>query len=230
MRRLMIVLTVALAGGAYFSFAAATKKMSVKDYYYLLPADIFPFDASNIENRKKFLNKKTQLSEDFPLSVDKIIDDPKNGYLAIHYTSMCCAESISFAIWRTRDGQDLVGVSRDNSIDALPRFFLRVSDSWREVTGEVFADFKKAAFKPTAKWPEYCGKEGGGAAELMEFPKFMHCPMPRQGLDITCNFRFQCLTLGANSVSELETSFGAKDYYQKPSVKFKWKNQKFSPD
>lgn len=207
--------------------APGKKKLTIKDYYFQLPAEAFPFEGASAEARKQFL--KVGASPDdqrLIFQVDKVIDDPRNGYLEIQYTSHMGPETVSFAIWRSSAGNDIVGVSTDHGLGAQPKFYSLAGNVWTDATREVFSDFRKEVFKPKKNWPAECG-QGGGRAENYAFPVLMHCPLPRQGLDITCTFRFQCLTLGTASVSDLESKYKATDYYAKPTVKFQWKKDRF---
>jgi hypothetical protein len=207
--------------------AQPKKKMSVKDYYWLLPNDAFDIDLSTNDKRELFLTVGKSPTPESIDQVDKVIDDPKNGFLEVQFTDGMGPAKITFAVWRTKSGADIVGVNHHFGDSSVPKFYQFTGGNWREVTSEIFSDFKKTAFKPTAKWPAACGIEGGGEAETYEFPAQIQCDLPRKGLDITCKFAFRCETRGALSLSDLETKFKATNYYKKPKVKFVWRKDKF---
>lgn len=213
------------------SLVAAGKKTTVKEYFFLLPNEAMPFTFKSLEERKNFLvvpkaGDKSSLNQLY--TVTKVIDDPKNGYLEVQYSSDFGPASTSLAIWRTDAGDDVIGIvdQAEESTRAVPKFYSMVKGSWKDVTGEVFAAFQKNLFRPRDKWPERCAEIGEAAAEK-EFPDGMHCPLPQKGLDITCTYKFKCMIKTPVSVYAGDSVYSAKDYYANTKVKFRWSKNKF---
>lgn len=206
--------------------ATPKKKISIREYYLLLPTEALIPGMETPEARKKILARDTA-SLELMFEVKKVIDDPKNGYLAIEVGTDWGNNSLALAIWRGNGGEDIIGVSYG---EGSPKFYAMRSGTWHNISAEVFGDFKSALFKPRAKWPAHCGtEEGSSTPQDMEFPRDIYCPVPRKGLDITCTFAPVCRVHGSVSVFETDFKHKPTDYYAITKRRFVWQKGKFVP-
>lgn len=190
--------------------------MTVKEYFYLLPAEAMPSDLSEANARKAAMARKAGKDQ----TVGLITDDPKNGYLELGYKSNGQKTSYEFAIWRSTDGRDIIGINELYSgiggVTGKTRFYSRKGTEWQDVTAEVFGDFQPGAFAPIANAPQDCGPD----TPPIDTMQGLSCKLPQKGLNITCRFTLNC---------ETETKYSAKNFFKKPVVEFAWKGNKFKP-
>jgi hypothetical protein len=191
-----------------------TKKITIKEYFFLLPTEAMPADLSEAENRKAAITRKAGTDQ----TVGLITHDPKNGYLELGYKSNGQNASYEFAIWRTTDGVDLIGINELYSgiggVTGKTRFFSRKGSDWHDVTAEVFGDFQPKTFSPVVNAPQSCGND----APPIDIAQGFSCKLPQKGLNITCRFTLNC---------ETETKYSSKNFFRKPIVNFIWKKDKF---
>lgn len=194
----------------------AGKKITVKEYFYLLPAEAMPADLADADARKASMGRKAGTDQ----TVGLVTDDPKNGYLELGYKSNGQKASFEFAIWRSTDGLDIIGInelySGTGGVTSKTRFYARKGTGWQDVTAEVFADFQPGAFSPIVNAPQSCGED----APPIDIMQGFSCKLPQKGLNIICRFTLNC---------ETETKYTAKNFFKKPVVEFTWKGKKFLP-
>lgn len=221
MRKITLLM---LACFALTATGAKKPKTTIKEYFFLLPADALLMGMESVDVRKKVLARNTD-GLGLMFEVEEVIDDAANGYLAIKYSADPAPGTLALAVWRTDKGEDIIGVSNG---DGSPTFFTQQNGNWKNVTANVFGDFQKSLFKPKAKWPKLCGAEDTSSSpQQMEFPRGFDCPVPRKGLNITCVYSPKCMVHG--SVSVFETDFKKKptDYYAVTKKQFIWNKDRF---
>lgn len=191
-----------------------SRKTTIKEYYYLLPPDALPADLQDAESRRAALARKPNGDERPGL----IADDPRNGYLSLGYQSRSQNVLYELAVWRGADGVDIIGINElyawAGSLNGKTRFFAQRGGVWRNVTPEVFADFKPEAFLPTGRKPT--AAEGVPQINLAEG---FSCRLPRVGLAVVCRFTLN---------RETETAYSEKDFFRKPVVTFSWTGTRFA--
>ncbi|MBV6493735.1 MAG: hypothetical protein LDLANPLL_01758 [Turneriella sp.] len=218
------VILLVLASFVTIATDAKKPKTTIKEYFFLLPADALKMDMESIEVRKKVLARNTE-GLGLMFEVEEVIDDAKNGYLAIKYGADWGPGTLALAVWRTDKGEDIIGISNG---DGSPTFYTQQNGNWKNVTAEVFGDFQKTLFKPKAEWPAHCGAEDSSSSPAeMEFPHGFQCPVPRKGLNITCTYAPKCLVHGSSSVFETDFKRKPTDYYAVTKRQFTWKKNRF---
>lgn len=208
MFRSLLWISVALTFSAF-----AAPKLSIRDYFLLLPEEAMPEGMKTAVERKAQLTRENEVGR-----IQLKVDDPRNGYLAFVNEGNMQSGRFEFAIWRSDRGEDFIGVNTVftgiGGIEGTVRFYTMRGENWKDVTAEVFGAYQAKVFKPRAKPQARCAEEN----VVNPFPVGFSCELPQKGLTITCRFHAWCDTPSA---------FKETDIYAKPVVKFHWKQNRF---
>lgn len=196
------------------SVSHAAPKLTIRDYFLLLPETVMPDGIKSGADRKALLTGKSTQGD-----LRLVADDPANGYLSAGFEGRMQQGLFEFAIWRSARGEDIIGVNTLYTgigfTEGYLHFYALRGEDWKDVTQDVFADFRVATFKPKPNTTKKC--QGG---EAPGFPHGFHCKLPRKGLTITCKYEIIC---------DVPVDFTASDIYAKPVVNFHWQKNRFVP-
>ncbi|MBS0619601.1 MAG: hypothetical protein JSR44_15555 [Spirochaetes bacterium] len=194
------------------SVSHAAPKLSIRDYFLLLPEKVMPDGASSAADRKALLTGKNTQG-----NLRLVTDDPANGYLSVGFEGRMQQGLSEFAIWRSDKGEDIIGVNTIytgvGGTEGYLQFYALRNEEWQDVTKDVFADFCLTAFKPRKNAPGNCQ-----GIPMAKFPSGFSCKLPRKGLTIVCKYELFC---------ETPVPFKESDLYAKPVVNFHWQKNRF---
>lgn len=210
-RIILFLLVVSLA-------YAVGSKSTISSYFWTFPDEVMPDGLKEFEDRTAALRRKAGSDE----TIGLIVQDDKNGYMALGFKTRQQSARHEFAMWRHPGDKPVVGVnSLYSGVGGIRStlYFITLDEAypgirWTIITPEVFADFNRATFQPKANAPAGCKDE----PPLAEFPENFSCKLPQKGLTVVCQFNLNC---------ETPTKLTAKDFYAKPVVKFEWKKDRF---
>ena len=192
---------------------AGSAKLSIRDYFLLLPDNAMPEGMKTAAERKVLLTKGDETSR-----IRLKVDDVSNGYLEFVNEGNMQSGRFEFAIWRGDRGEDFIGVNTVYSgvggVEGTVQFFTLRGETWQDVTADVFGAFQSKAFKPRAKTSARCGETN----VVNPFPAGFSCTLPRKGLTITCRYQAYC---------DIPDAFKETDIYAKPVVQFHWQKNRF---
>jgi|GEM_PF-6537087 len=189
----------------------AAPKLSIRDYFLLLPEKVMPDGTNSAADRKALLTGKSTQG-----NLRLVTDDPANGYLSVGFEGRMQQGLSEFAIWRSDKGEDVIGVNTIytgvGGTEGYLRFYALRNEEWTDVTQEVFGDFRVAAFKPRKNAP------GCQGIPMPKFPSGFSCKLPRKGLTIVCKYELFC---------DVPVDYKESDLYARPVVNFHWQKSRF---
>ena len=197
---------------------AAEDKLTITGYFITFNDEDMPDGLKTGQEREAALKRKAGSDE----TIGRIVQDDKNGYLALGFKTRQQSVRHEYAVWRLPGDTPVLGMnslySGAGGITGTVRFVKFVKSGvgfvWQDANEEVFADFKQSTFQPKPNAPAGCKDE----PPLAQFPENFSCKLPQKGLTVVCQFNLNCDT---------PTKLTPKDFYAKPVVKFEWKKDRF---
>ncbi|EQA43358.1 putative lipoprotein [Leptospira broomii serovar Hurstbridge str. 5399] len=183
------------------------REKTVVDYFFRLPKEFLGFGLKTDEQRIAALLNFKNHYDTRGMEKYALIESSPNT-LQLRAGLLEGTSDIVLASWKNAEHSDIIGIIRtysdtDSSETLSLKFYKNESNSWKEITDQIFPGIKAKYFEPINL--KHLPKDS--------IPAHIHCSLIGNYNDIACRFSL----VGENP----------EDYYKKPSIVYHWEKNRF---